>query len=93
MAKQRKQVKVSLVKIMKIIELLSEFSDYEGLEDIHKKIAGMLRYELNDSEIEEYSNWYLSREADELGYDKDNYDNAISILENFRKEYCQKLVS
>lgn len=89
MTKQRKQVKVSLVKIMKVIELLDDFKDYEGLEDINKSLASMLGYNLTNSEIEEYSNWYLSKEADDLGFDKENYDTAISILENFRKQYCQ----
>lgn len=91
MAKQRKQVKVSLVRIMKVIELLDEFKEYEAIEGLSKNLASMLAYELSDSEIEDYSNWYLSEEAEELGYDKENYDESMSILENFRKEYCQKV--
>jgi hypothetical protein len=90
MAKQRKQVKVSLVRIMKVIELLDEFKEYEVIESLSKNLASMLGYELSDSEIEDYSNWYLLEEAEELGYDKENYDESMSILENFRKEYCQK---
>jgi hypothetical protein len=90
MAKQRKQVKVSLVRIMKVIELLDEFKEYEAIESLSKNLASMLGYELSDSEIEDYSNWYLLEEAEELGYDKENYDESMSILENFRKEYCQK---
>jgi hypothetical protein len=76
---------------MKVIELLDEFKEYEAIEGLSKNLASMLAYELSDSEIEDYSNWYLSEEAEELGYDKENYDESMSILENFRKEYCQKV--
>jgi hypothetical protein len=89
MKRQRKQVKVSLVKILKIIELIDEFKDYQISDEINKNISAMLGHELQESEIEDYSSWYLSENADILGYDKQNYENAISILENFRKEYCQ----
>ena len=88
MTKQRKQMKVSLFKILKIVELLDEFKDYQVSDEIYKNIATMLGHELQNSEIEDYSIWYLSEDADVMGYDKENYENAISILENFRKEYC-----
>jgi hypothetical protein len=88
MTKQRKQMKVSLFKILKIIELLDEFKDYQISEEIYKNIASILGHELKNSEIEDYSIWYLSEDADVMGYDKQNYENAISILENFRKDYC-----
>ena len=86
MTKQRKQMKVSLFKILKIIELLDEFKDYQISEEIYKNIASILGHELKNSEIEDYSIWYLSEDADVMGYDKQNYENAISILENFRKD-------
>ena len=90
MMKQRKQLKVSLTKILKVIELTDEFKDYEVIEDIYARLSGMLKHILTDSEIEEFAEWYLSEEAEEMGYDKDNYDNAKNILENFRKKYCKQ---
>lgn len=89
MIKQRKQVKISLTKVLKIIEFMEAFKEDEAAEDIYLKLAAMLNFKLTDSEIEEFANWYLSKEANEIGYDKDNYDNAKDILESFRFIYCK----
>ena len=32
---------------------------------------------MKNSEIEDYSIWYLSEDADVMGFDKQNYENAI----------------
>lgn len=90
MIKQRKQIKVSLTKILKIIEFVDAFKDYDEAEDVNSILGRMIKFELTDSEIEEFAGWYLTEEANELGYDKEHYDSAKEILEKFRNNYCKK---
>lgn len=89
MLKQRKQIKVSLTKVLKVVEMIETFKEYEIFEEINTKLASMIQYNLTDSEIEEFANWYLSEEAEDLGYDKEHYDSAKEILEKFRINYCK----
>ena len=49
----------------------------------------MLGHELELSEIEDYSSWYLTDDADALGYDKHNYDkcNLIRLYSRSRSKH------
>lgn len=88
MLKQRKQIKVTITKLLKIIELLYKHKDYDHVDEIYKRIASGLKYQLLDSEIEEFAAWYLSEDAENMGYDKEHYEDAKTILEYFVKNYC-----
>ena len=88
MLKQRKQLKVSITKLLKIVELLYPLKEYDAVDEIYIRIASALKHQLLNSEIEDFAAWYLSGDAEGMGYDKEHYDEAISVLESFKKDYC-----
>lgn len=92
MLKQRKEIKVTITKLLKIVELLSQVKDHDdAIDDVYKRVAAALKYKILPSEIEEFAGWYLTEDAENMGYDKSHYDDAILILEDFSKNYCDTL--
>lgn len=84
----RKTIRVQVFDILKLID---EAIFYEHDSDnFYKGAAKLLAYKLSDEEIDAYCLWYLSIDGELEGYDKRDYEEAKSRLEEFRRLFCRK---
>lgn len=69
-----------------------DYDDYSDLlDEVLTFAAEMLDFKLTNDEIESYASWYLTVDAEEQGYSKENYDETVIKLQDFAKDYCFKI--
>ena len=85
---KRKIVKISLGSLLSFICKAEE--DQYDCNEVYEFVAHSLDYKLDKDEIENYASWYLSKEAEDLDFTKEDYDKCTVKLEEFSKKYCQK---
>lgn len=84
----RKTLKVEIKRILYLIEV-SVKQDFDT-EQFCKQMAKTLDNKLSDEEIDTYASWYLSEEAEDLQFKKEDFETAKEILEEFRELYLLK---
>lgn len=84
----RKTLKVDIKRILFLIED-STRNDYDS-EKLMKFLAKSLDNKLSNDEIENYTSWYLTEAAEDMGFLKNHAEVAKEILEEFREIYLLK---
>jgi hypothetical protein len=83
----RKTIRIQVFDLLKLVD---EAILYEHDSDVfYAGIAKLLSHKLSNEEIEAYCSWYVSIEGDIEGYDKQDYEEAKSRLEEFRELFCK----
>jgi hypothetical protein len=77
---------------IKLSDLLGVVESAEGYgfgDDVFYTHMACWAGNVSDEEIAEYANYYLTEEAEDRGYGREDYDNSIRVLKDWRDKYCK----